>query len=128
MWLELIVILILLPIVISFFTLWVTKKLYNNGKIKLSLLNILGIVYNSILAFISPYLLVNLLLLLGTIENYKISFFILFLIIFCIIIPLNIYIIKKDKIKSVIYIIINIALFIMIFMYSLTLMRTNIDL
>lgn len=128
MWLKLIVILIFLPIIISFIILWVTKKLYNNGKIKLSLLNILGIGYNSILAFISPYLLVNLLLLLGIIGNYKISFFILFLIIISIILPLNIYIIKKDKKKSIIYIIVNIVLYVMIFMYSLTLMRSNIDL
>ena len=128
MLLEFIVILIFLPIIVSFFVLWITRKLYNNGKIKLSILNILGIIYNSILAFISPYLLVNLLLLLGTIGNYKISFFILFLIFTSIIIPLNIYIIKKDKIKSIIYIIINIVVFAMIFMYSLTLMRANIDL
>lgn len=128
MWLKLIVMLIFLPIIISFIILCVTKKLYNNGKIKLSLLNILGIGYNSILAFISPYLLINLLLLLGTIGNYKISFFILFLIIISIILPLNIYIIKKDKKKSIIYIIVNIVLYVMIFMYSLTLMRSNIDL
>lgn len=128
MWLKLIVMLIFLPIIISFIILCVTKKLYNNGKIKLSLLNILGIGYNSILAFISPYLLINLLLLLGTIGNYKISFFILFLIIISIILPLNIYIIKKDKKKSIIYIIVNIVLYVMIFMYPLTLMRSNIDL
>lgn len=128
MWLKFIVILIFLPIITSFLIFWGTKKLYNNGKIKLSILNILGIFYNSILAFISPYLLTNLLILLGTINNYKISFFILFFIVISIILPLNIYIIKKDKIKSIIYIIVNIAFFAMIFIYSLTLMRANIDL
>lgn len=119
---------LLLPISISFFILFVVKKLYDNGKINLSILNILGMIYNSILAFISPYLIANLLLLLSTVDNYKVSFFILFLIFTSIIIPLNIYIIKKDKIKSIIYIVINIVVFVMIFTSSLTLMRANIDL
>lgn len=125
---ALVFIFLLLPISISFFILFVVKKLYDNGKINLSILNIFGMIYNSILAFISPYLIANLLLLLSTVDNYKVSFFILFLIFTSIIIPLNIYIIKKDKIKSIIYIVINIVVFVMIFTSSLTLMRANIDL
>ena len=119
---------VLLPIVIPIIILLIIRRLYNNKIIKNNALSILGIMYNGIVAFISPLLLLCLLFLLSYFGSSKIVFMIIAFIFAIMIVPLNIFIIKKGKMNTILYIIINVILFAVIFMFALNKMRGNIDL
>ena len=119
---------VLLPIVIPIIILLILRRLYNNKIIKNNALSILGIMYNGIVAFISPLLLLCLLFLLSYFGSSKIVFMIIAFIFAIMIVPLNIFIIKKGKMNTILYIIINVILFAVIFMFALNKMRGNIDL
>lgn len=119
---------VLLPIVIPIIILLIIRRLYNNKIIKNNALSILGIMYNGIVAFISPLLLLCLLFLLSYFGSSKIVFMVIAFILAIMIVPLNIFIIKKGKMNTILYIIINVILFAVIFMFALNKMRGNIDL
>ena len=119
---------VLLPIIIPIIILLIVRRLYNNKIIKNNVLSILGIIYNGIVAFISPLLLLCLLFLLSYFGSSKIIFMIIAFIFANMLIPLNIFIIKKGKMNTILYIIINVILFAVIFMFALNKMRGNIDL
>ena len=119
---------VLLPIVIPIIILLIIRRLYNNKIIKNNALSILGIMYNGIVAFISPLLLLCLLFLLSYFASSKIVFMVIAFIFAIMIVPLNIFIIKKGKMNNILYIIINVILFAVIFMFALNKMRGNIDL
>ena len=81
--------------------------------------------YNGIVGFISSMLFVCLTFLIGDIFNMKITLIIIFAII---LIPVNIYIMKKGKINPIIYIALNVIIFASSFISSIIGMRDNVDL
>ena len=82
--------------------------------------------YNGIVGFISSMLFVCLTFLIGDIFNMKII--IIFFIFAIILIPVNIYIMKKGKINPIIYIALNVIIFASSFISSIIGMRDNVDL
>lgn len=84
--------------------------------------------YNGIVSFISSMLFVCLTFLIGDIFNMKITLIIIFFIFAIILIPVNIYIMKKGKINPIIYIALNVIIFASSFISSIIGMRDNVDL
>ena len=84
--------------------------------------------YNGIVGFISSMLFVCLTFLIGDIFNMKITLIIIFFIFAIILIPVNIYIMKKGKINPIIYIALNVIIFASSFISSIIGMRDNVDL
>lgn len=117
-----------IPILIPILIILCAGKLSYNEKIKKVVLFIFSIIYNGIVGFISSMLFVCLTFLIGDIFNMKITLIIIFFIFAVILIPLNIYIMRKGKINPIIYIALNVIIFASSFISSIIGMRGNVDL
>lgn len=117
-----------IPILIPILIILCAGKLSYSEKIKKVVLFIFSIIYNGIVGFISSMLFVCLTFLIGDIFNMKITLIIIFFIFAVILIPLNIYIMRKGKINPIIYIILNVIIFASSFISSIIGMRGNVDL
>ncbi len=117
-----------IPILIPILIILCAGKLSYNEKIKKVVLFIFSIIYNGIVGFISSMLFVCLTFLIGDIFNMKITLIIIFFIFAIILIPVNIYIMKKGKINPIIYIALNVIIFASSFISSIIGMRDNVDL
>ena len=117
-----------IPILISILIILCAGKLSYNEKIKKVVLFIFSIIYNGIVGFISSMLFVCLTFLIGDIFNMKITLIIIFFIFAIILIPVNIYIMRKGKINPIIYIALNVIIFVASFINSIIVMRGSIDL
>ena len=117
-----------IPILIPILIILCAGKLSYNEKIKKEVLFIFSIIYNGIVGFISSMLFVCLTFLIGDIFNMKITLIIIFFIFAIILIPVNIYIMKKGKINPIIYIALNVIIFASSFISSIIGMRDNVDL
>lgn len=117
-----------IPILIPILIILCAGKLSYNEKIKKVVLFIFSIIYNGIVGFISSMLFVCLTFLIGDIFNMKITLIIIFFIFAIILIPVNIYIMRKGKINPIIYIALNVIIFASSFINSIIVMRGSIDL
>ena len=117
-----------IPILIPILIILCAGKLSYNEKIKKVVLFIFSIIYNGIVGFISSMLFVCLTFLIGDIFNMKITLIIIFFIFAIILIPVNIYIMRKGKINPIIYIALNVIIFVASFINSIIVMRDNVDL
>ena len=117
-----------IPILIPILIILCAGKLSYNEKIKKVVLFIFSIIYNGIVGFISSMLFVCLTFLIGDIFNMKITLIIIFFIFAIILIPVNIYIMRKGKINPIIYIALNVIIFASSFISSIIGMRGNVDL
>ena len=117
-----------IPILIPIFIILCAGKLSYNEKIKKVVLFIFSIIYNGIVGFISSILFVCLTFLIGDIFNMKITLTIIFFIFAVILIPLNIHIMRKGKINPIIYIVLNVIIFVASFINSIIVIRGSIDL
>jgi hypothetical protein len=117
-----------IPILIPIIIILCAGKLSYNEKIKKVVLFIFSIIYNGIVGFISSMLFVCLTFLIGDIFNMKITLIIIFFIFAIILIPVNIYIMRKEKINPIIYIALNVIIFVASFINSIIVMRGSIDL
>ena len=117
-----------IPILIPILIIFCAGKLSYNEKIKKVVLFIFSIIYNGIVGFISSMLFVCLTFLIGDIFNMKITLIIIFFIFAIILIPVNIYIMRKGKINPTIYIDLNVIIFASSFISSIIGMRDNVDL
>ena len=117
-----------IPILIPILIILCAGNLSYNEKIKKVVLFIFSIIYNGIVGFISSMLFVCLTFLIGDIFNMKITLIIIFFIFAIILIPVNIYIMRKGKINPIIYIALNVIIFVASFINSIIVMRGSIDL
>ena len=117
-----------IPILIPILIILCAGNLSYNKKIKKVVLFIFSIIYNGIVGFISSMLFVCLTFLIGDIFNMKITLIIIFFIFAIILIPVNIYIMRKGKINPIIYIALNVIIFASSFISSIIGMRDNVDL
>lgn len=117
-----------IPILIPILIILCAGKLSYNEKIKKVVLFIFSIIYNGIVGFISSMLFVCLTFLIVDIFNMKITLIIIFFIFAIILIPVNIYIMRKGKINPIIYIALNVIIFASSFISSIIGMRDNVDL
>lgn len=117
-----------IPILIPILIILCAGKLSYNEKIKKVVLFIFSIIYNGIVGFISSMLFVCLTFLIGDIFNMKITLIIIFFIFAIILIPINIYIMRKGKINPIIYIALNVIIFVASFINSIIVTRGSIDL
>ena len=117
-----------IPILIPILIILCAGKLSYNEKIKKVVLFIFSIIYNGIVGFISSMLFVCLTFLIGDIFNMKITLIIIFFIFAIILIPVNIYIMRKGKINPIIYIALNVIIFVASLINSIIVMRGSIDL
>ena len=117
-----------IPILIPILIILCAGKLSYKEKIKKVVLFIFSIIYNGIVGFISSMLFVCLTFLIGDIFNMKITLIIIFFIFAIILIPVNIYIMRKGKINPIIYIALNVIIFVASFINSIIVMRDNVDL
>ena len=117
-----------IPILMPILIILCAGNLSYNEKIKKVVLFIFSIIYNGIVGFISSMLFVCLTFLIGDIFNMKITLIIIFFIFAVILIPLNIYIMRKGKINPIIYIALNVIIFASSFISSIIGMRGNVDL
>lgn len=115
-----------IPILIPILIILCAGKLSYNEKIKKVVLFIFSIIYNGIVGFISSMLFVCLTFLIGDIFNMKITLIIIFFIFAIILIPVNIYIMRKGKINPIIYIALNVIIFVASFINSIIVMRGSI--
>lgn len=115
-----------IPILIPILIILCAGKLSYNEKIKKVVLFIFSIIYNGIVGFISLMLFVCLTFLIGDIFNMKITLIIIFFIFAIILIPVNIYIMRKGKINPIIYIALNVIIFVASFINSIIVMRGSI--
>ena len=117
-----------IPILIPILIILCAGKLSYNEKIKKVVLFIFSIIYNGIVGFLRSMLFVCLTFLIGDIFNMKITLIIIFFIFAIILIPVNIYIMRKGKINPIIYIALNVIIFASSFISSIIGMRDNVDL
>ena len=124
---ELLIIFVI-PILIPLFIIIFAGKLSYNEKIKKIILFIFSLIYNGIVGFFSFLLLVCLTFLFDDISNMKITFAIILCVFAVILIPVNIYMMRKGKINPVLYIVSNIIIFVLSFIAYVILIRGTIDL
>lgn len=117
-----------IPLLILVFIVLFSGKLSHNEKFKKIMLFVFSLIYNAIVGFISFLLLVCLTFLFGSIFNMKITLAIAICVFTIILIPINIYMMRKGKINPVLYIVLNIMIFVLSLIYSITTMRGSIDL
>lgn len=117
-----------IPLLILVFIVLFSGKLSHNEKFKKIMLFVFSLIYNAIVGFISFLLLVCLTFLFGSIFNMKITLAIAICVFAIILIPINIYMMRKGKINPVVYIVLNIMIFVLSLIYSITTMRGGIDL
>lgn len=117
-----------IPTLIPIFIILFTGNLSYNEKIKKIILFIFSLIYNGIVGFLSFLLLVCLTFLVGDISNMKITFALISCVFAVILIPVNIYMMRKGKINPVLYIVSNIIIFVLNFIANVILIRGTIDL
>lgn len=117
-----------IPLLILVFIVLFSGKLSHNEKFKKIMLFVFSLIYNAIVGFISFLLLVCLTFLFGSIFNMKITLAIAICVFAIILIPINIYMMRKGKINPVVYIVLNIMIFVLSLIYSIITMRGGIDL
>lgn len=102
-----------IPLLILVFIVLFSEKLSHNEKFKKIMLFVFSLIYNAIVGFISFLLLVCLTFLFGSIFNMKIILAIAICVFTIILIPINIYMMRKGKINPVLYIVLNIMIFVL---------------
>lgn len=117
-----------IPTLIPIFIILFTGNLSYNEKIKKIILFIFSLIYNGIVGFLSFLLLICLTFLVGDISNMKITFALISCVFAVILIPVNIYMMRKGKINPVLYIVSNIIIFVLNFIANVILIRGTIDL
>lgn len=114
-------------LILTFISLFVGKLLHNE-KIKKIMLFVFSLIYNAIIGFICFLLFFCLIFLFNSIFSMKITLVIAICIFVIILIPINIYIMKKGKINPILYIALNIIIFVLSLINSITTIRGSIDL
>ena len=114
-------------LILTFISLFVGKLLHNE-KIKKIMLFVFSLIYNAIVWFIGFLLFFCLIFLFNSIFSMKITLVIAICIFVIILIPINIYIMKKGKINPILYIALNIIIFVLSLINSITTIRGSIDL
>lgn len=114
-------------LILTFISLFVGKLLHNE-KIKKIMLFVFSLIYNAIVEFIGFLLFFCLIFLFNSIFSMKITLVIAICIFVIILIPINIYIMKKGKINPILYIALNIIIFVLSLINSITTIRGSIDL
>lgn len=117
-----------IPLLIPIFIILFAGKLSHNEKIKKIILFIFSLIYNGIVGFIGFLLFFCLIFLFGDIFNMKITLVIIFFVFVIILIPANIYIMKKGKINPILYIVLNIIILVLSLISSIMSMQGSIDL
>lgn len=117
-----------IPLLIPIFIILFAGKLSYNEKIKKIRLFIFSLIYNGIVGFIGFSLFFCLTFLFGAIFNMKITLVIIFFVFAIILIPTNIYIMRKGKINPILYIVLNIILLVLSIISSIMSMQGSIDL
>ena len=117
-----------IPLLILIFIILFAGKLFHNEKLKKIMLFVFSLIYNAIVGFISFLLFFCLTFLFGSIFNMKITLAIAICVFTVILIPINIYMMRKGKINPVLYFVLNIIIFVLSLIYSIITMRGNIDL
>lgn len=117
-----------IPLLIPIFIILFAGKLSYNEKIKKIMLFIFSLIYNGIVGFIGFSLFFCLTFLFGAIFNMKITLVIIFFVFAIILIPTNIYIMRKGKINPILYIVLNIIILVLSVISSIMSMQGSIDL
>lgn len=117
-----------IPLLIPIFIILFAGKLSHNEKIKKIILFIFSLIYNGIVGFIGFLLFFCLIFLFGDIFNMKITLVIIFFVFVIILIPANIYIMKKGKINPILYIVLNIIILVLSLISSIMSMQGSINL
>lgn len=113
---------IIIPIIVA-------GKLSYNEKIKSKIIMILSFIYNGIIGFLSPIIYFCSIFLIGSfLHSQKLLYLIISLIIGVIIIPTNIYMMKKCKTNKILYAILNVIIFSICCAIRIITMRGSIDL
>lgn len=112
-----------IPLLIPIFIILFAGKLSHNEKIKKIILFIFSLIYNGIVGFIGFLLFFCLIFLFGDIFNMKITLVIIFFVFVIILIPANIYIMKKGKINPILYIVLNIIILVLSLISSIMSMQ-----
>ena len=117
------------PIIIPIIVVIVAGKLSYNEKIKSKIIIILSFIYNGIIGFLSPIIYFCSIFLIGSfLHSQKLLYLIISLIIGVIIIPTNIYMMKKCKTNKILYAILNVIIFSICCAIRIITMRGCIDL
>lgn len=117
------------PIIIPIIVVIVAGKLSYNEKIKSKIIMILSFIYNGIIGFLSPIIYFCSIFLIGSfLHSQKLLYLIISLIIGVIIIPTNIYMMKKCKTNKILYAILNVIIFSICCAIRIITMRGSIDL
>ena len=117
------------PIIIPIIVVIVAGKLSYNEKIKSKIIIILSFIYNGIIGFLSPIIYFCSIFLIGSfLHSQKLLYLIISLIIGVIIIPTNIYMMKKCKTNKILYAILNVIIFSICCAIRIITMRGSIDL
>ena len=117
------------PIIIPIIVVIVAGKLSYNEKIKSKIIMILSFIYNGIIGFLSPIIYFCSIFLIGSfLHSQKLLYLIISLIIGVIIIPTNIYMMKKCKTNKILYAILNVIIFSICCAIRIIIMRGSIDL
>lgn len=118
-----------IPLLIPLCIFLLIEKFANNVKLRKITLFILSLIYNAIIGFISFLLFYCLIFLLsGVIFNMKIMLAIAIGVFSIILIPTNIFMMKKIKINYFLYIVLNIVIMVLSFMLFVSLFRGGVDL
>ena len=117
-----------IPLLILVFIVLFSGKLLHNEKFKKIMLFVFSLIYNAIVGFIGFLLFFCLIFLFNSIFSMKITLVIAICIFVIILIPINIYIMKKGKINPILYIALNIIIFVLSLINSITTIRGSIDL
>ena len=100
-----------------------------NEKIKSKIIMSLSFIYNGIIGFLSPIIFFCSIFLIGSFLNsQKLLYLIICLIIGIIVVPINIYMMKKCKTNKILYIILNVIIFIICCAIRILTMKGSIDL
>lgn len=117
-----------IPLFIPLFIILCIGNFVYNKKIKKIILFILSIIYNGIVGFIGFLLSFCLVALFTDILSAKIIYLIILVVFLLILVPINIFIIKKSELNAILYIILNIIIFVLGFSFYVILMRKIIEL
>lgn len=117
-----------IPLFIPFPIILCIGNFVHNKKIKKIILFILSIIYNGIVGFISFLLSFCLVALFTDILSTKLIYLIILVVFLLILVPINIFIIKKSELNAILYIILNIIIFVLGFSCYVILMRKIIEL
>lgn len=117
-----------IPLLILIFIGLFVGKVLHNEKIKKIILFLFSLIYNAIVGVIGFLLFFCLIFLFNSIFNIKITLVLSICIFAIILIPINIYIIKKGKLNPILYIVLNIIIFVLSFINSIAAIQGSIDL